>query len=154
MEVLFQIKDIKIKFTEKVINTINTYKQQSNESLEAGGILIGRENVENGNTIIEYITVPLKKDLRRRYEFIRRDKGHQKYLDKIWGQGNVHIYFGEWHTHPEDYPMYSTIDLKNWIKLSNTIETKSKYYYFLIAGRREIRIWALNILDKKLKRVY
>ena len=58
----------KVKITEEIINLFKRYRQVEKEP-EAGGILIGREDKNNGNLIIEYATYPMGKDIRKKYRF-------------------------------------------------------------------------------------
>ena len=47
------------------------YIQLGAGSLEAGGILIGKENISDDNIIIRYITEPYADDKRRYNRFIK-----------------------------------------------------------------------------------
>lgn len=139
----------KVKITEEVINLFNRYKQNGKEC-EAGGILIGREDKNNGNLIIEYATYPLEKDIRKRYRFYRKDKGHIDYYNKIYKENNgIYAYIGEWHTHPEKFPTPSLIDKKNWKKIWN--KKGNGDLFNIIVGTKEIRIWKCNL---KIERIY
>ncbi len=42
-------------------------------------------------------------------------------------------YMGEWHTHPEDHPTPSGIDLRNWLDIT---VPRPEPMVFLILGRR------------------
>lgn len=151
MEIKVKIDDVYIKVTKEVVSTMLRYTQMERLQHESGGILIGRQSLEKSVVIIEYLTTPDKKDKSTRTTFIRRDKSHQEYMDKIWKeQGNIHCYVGEWHTHPEDNPQYSNIDYNNWLRLGKNAKTDMQYYFFIIVGRKKIGMWSL---DRKLKRV-
>lgn len=65
----------KIKITEEILSLFEKYRQVGKKT-EAGGILIGREDKNTHNLIIEYATYPLKEDIRKRCRFYRKDKGH------------------------------------------------------------------------------
>lgn len=139
----------KVKITEEVIKLFNRYRQTGKEC-EAGGILIGREDKNNGNLIIEDATYPLKKDIRKRYRFYRKDKGHIDYYNKIYKENNgIYAYIGEWHTHPEKFPTPSLIDKKNWKKIWN--KKGNGDLFNVIVGTEEIRIWKCNL---KIERIY
>ena len=60
-----------IKICEDVISTLFKYRQIEQTSREAGGVLIGRENLDNDNLIIEYATVPMRNDRRTTNRFMR-----------------------------------------------------------------------------------
>ncbi|MGL5634042.1 MAG: Mov34/MPN/PAD-1 family protein [Sarcina sp.] len=141
----------KIKIKDEVINIIKVYKQLKTTDCEAGGMLIGYETL-NGDIIIEYATKPYRWDVRSRYTFNRRDKKHNRILQSIWKeQGNIHVYMGEWHTHPENYPNYSSQDKNNWIKIGS--EMSKDNFIHLILGNNEIGIWNYNVNNKKITKI-
>lgn len=155
MSITIKLRDRSIKITDDVLNLMNTYRQLKNVDFEAGGMLIGRENINTNNLIIEYATEPYKKDKRKRYSFIRRDKEHISFFNKIYNEnGKIYCYIGEWHTHPEKHPSYSSIDLKNWTKIAKSNSDKEKVYYHLILGEDSICIWEYCLLDDIVKKIY
>ena len=108
---------------------------------KAGGILLGRQNISNNNIIIEHHTEPMHGDYQTRLRFLRRDPGHLSFFQELYNNSNGTIgYIGEWHTHPEDIPQYSIIDLKNWRKIHGKSGTNQVQYH-LIAGRNAVAIW-------------
>ena len=52
----------KIKLCHNVLNIMYKYIQQGALSKEAGGILIGKENMSNSNLIINKMTTPMDQD--------------------------------------------------------------------------------------------
>ncbi len=137
----------KIKIEDNVLARIRLFCQIKNNMPESGGILAGRENISNDNMIIENITEPMASDYQSRCRFTRKDPGHITFFQKLYRENNGTVrYIGEWHTHPEDVPHYSIIDLKNWKKIyRNAIEKQSQYH--LIAGRKAIVIWKYSALN-------
>ncbi|MFZ5969396.1 MAG: Mov34/MPN/PAD-1 family protein [Bacillota bacterium] len=155
MSITIELKNKKIKFDNSVVILMNSYRQLSLKDYEAGGILIGRENKETGNLIIEYATIPYEKDKRTRAFFYRKDKQHIEFYNKLYNENNgIYAYIGEWHTHPEDYPNYSYADIKNWGSIAKRNEDKGKIYYHVIVGNKEIRIWEYQYTLKDAKRIY
>ncbi|KOY65396.1 Mov34/MPN/PAD-1 family protein [Clostridium sporogenes] len=153
MSITIDLENKKIKIEDSVINLMNSYKQVHEEDCEAGGILIGRENIDTGNVIIEYATEPCKKDKRERNYFHRKDKKHIEVYNNLYKKHNsIYAYIGEWHTHPEDYPTYSYIDINNWRRITRINSDKKKIYYHVIVGNKDLRIWEYNV--KQIKRVY
>lgn len=119
------------------------YIQYNFEDTEAGGILIGWENIDNGNVVIDEATVPMKKDIRKRTSFIRKDVGHIDYYKELYCRSEgIYAYYGEWHTHPEDYPFYSGIDLESWKNIARE-DSKNKQYHIII-GRKKFTIWEME----------
>ncbi len=137
-------KGRKIKINNEILEHIYKYRQVAESDLEAGGIVIGREIIENNNLIIEYITEPYSNDRRDKFRFKRIDKRHVEYFESVYERFNgIHVYVGEWHTHPEDIPNYSSIDLNNWKKIRKYKDNKVYNYHF-IAGRKNFRIWEVS----------
>lgn len=130
-----------IKLCHNVLNVMYKYIQQGALSKEAGGILIGKENMSNSNLIINKITIPMDQDDSRYNRFIRRDRRHITYFNTIYNKSKKTLrYLGEWHTHPEAVPIYSNIDLKNWEKIYRGADYKNSYYH-IIVGYEVVRIW-------------
>ena len=134
----------KIKLCQNVINTMLKYIQKGFFSKEAGGILMGKENKSNENIIINHITVPMSKDERKHNRFIRKDKRHIELFENLYKESDETLrYIGEWHTHPEAIPNFSSIDLKNWKKISKDSNVDNNYYH-IIVGYEAIRMWEIN----------
>ena len=148
-EIIIENNSRKIKITNNIIEVFQKYRQ-INDEFEAGGILIARENKYTNNLIIEYATYPFKEDIRKKYRFYRKDIGHINYYNYIYNKNNgIYAYIGEWHTHPEDYPNPSSIDIRNWKKIWK--ENKEKDLINIIVGIKQIGIWKCN---EKIERIY
>lgn len=130
----------KVKLCNSVIALIKKYRQLNAEDAEAGGVLIARENREGNTLVIEYATEPMVEDQRNRYRFYRKDQGHLDFYKKVYSENQgVYAYIGEWHTHPEQIPHYSIIDIKNWKRISKQSNMMPQFH--LIAGISAFRIW-------------
>ena len=141
----------KVKIKNEVMEILKSYKQLDKNDCEAGGILIGYETL-NGDIIIEYITEPFKRDIRKRFSFDRIDEKHNTILKSIWEkEGNIHAYMGEWHTHPEDYPNYSFKDKKNWIKIGGKLN-KDKFIH-IIVGNKSIGVLEYDSNNKQIVKI-
>ncbi|WP_116828022.1 Mov34/MPN/PAD-1 family protein [Pseudomonas syringae] len=102
-----------IYFQPQVLETFKSYIQVEPNDLEAGGLLLGY--VRGSHLEIIEATVPTKFDKRLRYFFERMQELHDAIAHKRWVQSDGKIrYLGEWHTHPENYPSPSGIDLREW----------------------------------------
>lgn len=136
-------KNRKIKICISIIEIMYRYIQKTSSDAEAGGIIVGRENLGNENLIFEYATEPMKNDIRTRFRFIRKDFGHIDFYRYLYSEyDGIYAYYGEWHTHPEDIPRYSIIDLNNWRKISREIPTNVQYH--IIVGRKQLRMWEMQ----------
>lgn len=85
----------------------------------------------------------MRNDKQTRTRFIRQDQEHVEWFEKIYVESNNTIrYVGEWHTHPEDVPHYSSLDMLNWRKIKK-YANKSVIHYHIIAGRKALAIWKI-----------
>lgn len=145
----------KFKFSDEVLNLMITYVQDKRYKREAGGVLIGRFIKNSKHIVVDEISVPMAGDIRSRTFFKRGVKKHQELIDKAWESSNGTMnYLGEWHTHPENYPSPSNVDLASW-KLKLTKDTfSSRYLYFIIVGIKEISVWEGDRRKLKIKKLF
>lgn len=131
----------RIKIKDSVIDLFKKYIQYKQNSLESGGVIIGKENLQNNYYTIGYATEPCKNDKRKRNRFKRLDTKHVEICNLIYLRScKIYRYVGEWHTHPEPIPQYSDIDLKNWEKIAKGSDEISLYFH-IIVGYEAYRIW-------------
>ena len=122
--IVTESKNRKIKICDQILEEIYSQIQKNDYDPEKGGIIVGRENLNNENIILEYISKPLKNDICTRTRYTRKDEGHLKYFEKLYNENNgVYAYWGEWHTHPED---------------------PKGVQYHIIAGRKAFSIWRMQ----------
>lgn len=98
-----------------VLEILSTFRQCQPTDTEAGGILIGsyREN----HIHIVSATTPKSEDIRTRFSFFRRSPEHQAIATRAWKSSKkTQTIVGEWHTHPENDPAPSSLDLAEWWK--------------------------------------
>lgn len=127
------------------------YIQKEINSKEAGGILVGKENKSNKNIIVNHITVPMLEDKRKYNKFIRKDKKHVEIFKNLYKRSKETLrYIGEWHTHPEAVPSFSSIDLNNWIKICKDSNYDNDYYHVII-GYEAVRIWTMNNKESQIR---
>ncbi|AJD53587.1 hypothetical protein TH3_17425 [Thalassospira xiamenensis M-5 = DSM 17429] len=93
------------------------FRQVKESDTEAGGLLLGLRKGPHFH--LTHLTSPTKTDRRTRYSF-ERDKFYHSYVtSKLWNETEGQVrYLGEWHTHPENDPTPSCIDISEWIKLA------------------------------------
>lgn len=135
----FSYQDYKIKISKSVLEQIYQYRQVSFFSSESGGVLIGRQIISTGNLVIDHCTVPMPLDVCKRTRYLRKDPKHIEFFTTLrQRENNIYAYVGEWHTHPEHIPSYSSMDLRNWERIGKESSTP---HFHLIAGIRALRIW-------------
>lgn len=128
----FGPSDALLLIEPQVLQRLVTFKQLDTSEPEAGGILLGFRRAHH--THVSDVTVPTKHEVRRRFSFFRNATDHQRVATRRWKQsGETMDYVGEWHTHPEDDPCPSGVDLQNWRKIASEA---SRPMLFLIVGRR------------------
>lgn len=134
-------EDRAIKISDKMLLLIKTHIQDDYTKSESGGVLIARENISNSNLIIEHMTTPFTGDLQSRFGYTRQDKQHVMIFQNLYQENaGIYFYIGEWHTHPEQIPNYSSVDEKNWKRIAKE-NAEENIFYHLIAGTIAFRIW-------------
>lgn len=115
----------------QVLERLAAFRQMATSAPEAGGILMGYRR--GPHTHVTEATLPTARDVQRRFGFFRHATHHQRVALRRWKEsGETMDYVGEWHTHPEDDPSPSGIDLRHW---RNIAQASSKPMAFLIVGR-------------------
>ena len=111
--VFIDSSDNHIVIMSEVVQRLNSYRQMHYASTEAGGTLIGERRGQH--IVVTHISEPGPGDIRSRNQVERKGEHHQKKVDELFQQSNGFlVYLGEWHTHPEDFPQPSYIDIKSW----------------------------------------
>ncbi|UOH74194.1 Mov34/MPN/PAD-1 family protein [Acinetobacter schindleri] len=115
------------------------YRQINQYDIEACGVLIGTKDSVSNHYWIESVTVPMPKDIRRRYSFIMKDPKHQQTVDRAYIDSNgTSVYLGTWHSHPQAVPVPSHIDYQDW--QSCLKRNPDRNLFFIIIGLEQIRI--------------
>jgi integrative and conjugative element protein (TIGR02256 family) len=141
-EEVFLLPDNKILcIRPQALEKMDQYRQIRWSDKEAGGILIGRILVEDGNYIIDDVSEPMPTDRRSRTRFSRNPEGHQGYFNDVWDREDGRcFYLGEWHTHPQRVPIPSSVDRKDWNRLL-TIGYETGCLFFIIVGIEDLKVW-------------
>ncbi|MCE5364418.1 Mov34/MPN/PAD-1 family protein [Pseudomonas anguilliseptica] len=102
------------------------------------GILLG--HVRGMHLEILEATEPAPNDRRFKYFFERMIDGHQAISERRWRDSNGLIrYVGEWHTHPEDSPTPSGLDISEWQMLAGS-RRDGRPMLAAIVGRQDLRV--------------
>lgn len=125
-----------ILLTPEVLATFSKY-QQAGSKTEAGGYLIGREF--GRQLVVEVATEPGIGDIRKRFFFKRNKYRGQKIVDEIWeDSGKKMIIAGEWHSHPEHFPIPSETDIREAMKSFTKGHFPLGFALIVIVGKRAI----------------
>ena len=91
-----------------------SFAQLRPQDPEGGGLLLGQYK-EGGHIDISAYTTPQPEDTRRRCFFFPQSRKHSEKAIKAWACSDHTVtWCGEWHTHPEDHPTPSLLDLNQW----------------------------------------
>lgn len=135
----------KLEISSHALSRMLAYVQDTRPKPEAGGVLIGRYIRDSSNIVIDEATVPMAGDLSLRFSFRRTRQPHQQALDQLWlSSGGTITYVGEWHTHPEDIPVPSDTDIKNWQERLKKDVFSGDTLFFIIVGIKILRVWEGN----------
>lgn len=131
------IENITITLSPESLEILDRHIQRQPADLESGGIILGR--VMGDAIEIQRLSVPTELDKRSRITFDRHRLSAQIVINHE--HANTHgqvTYLGEWHTHPEDDPTPSGVDITMIKKqfAENTIHTN--FLILLIQGRKTL----------------
>jgi len=120
-------------FDRAVFNGISSFVQSRGFHREQGGLLLGQRKKEALH--ITDCTFPGRLDGRSRFRFVRRDPKHQTIAYRKWlSTSKTTDWIGEWHTHPEKYPVPSITDRSTW---QNQCNNRMDAMTYLIIGMSE-----------------
>lgn len=105
---------------------------------ESGGVLLG--TVHERGLLVTVATTPSRLDRRFRYLFERLPFGHRALAKRLWrATAGTIRYIGEWHTHAQDIPTPSGIDLDEWRKLAK-VRADGRPLLAVIVGRGALHV--------------
>lgn len=134
-----------LQIGEDALGAMLSFAQHAPDSLEAGGLLLGRLLRGGRDVVIDSVTVPMEGDERTRFTFFRTAEGHQRIIDEVWeASGGTTTFLGDWHTHAEPRPSPSGVDLENWVRMLREDKRDDEACFFLIVGQVEIVAWEGN----------
>ncbi|NTW01769.1 MAG: hypothetical protein HGA19_10815 [Oscillochloris sp.] len=120
------------------------YRQLKRTAPEAGGVLLGRLIRASRDIVVDVATEPGLGDKAYRFSFRRAQKRTQLLINQAWQESSgTRNYLGEWHTHPEDDPSPSTVDLLNWRRIASSTIYEQESLLFVVVGRVHMRMWEL-----------
>lgn len=121
-----------------VLEVFRKHAQLDASAPESGGLLLG--HVRDPHLEILEATEPTFWDRRLKYFFERSWRGHRTVAERRWRESEGLIrYVGEWHTHPEDYPVPSYVDRTEWLELARKRKDK-RPVLALIVGRKALHV--------------
>lgn len=142
MNLLFKVTSMqRLIITSQAIEQLLAYVQRRCWQRESGGVLLGRHLLDSEDVVVDEVTSPQSSDRRTRFSFFRSKK-HEDIARERWlAEANTLAYLGLWHTHPEDSPTPSAVDLEDWQQAVANDTFDGARLFFPIVGRKEIRVW-------------
>lgn len=129
-----------------VVSAFASFRQHRLEDTEAGGVLLGRRRGQHVEVV--HATRPYSSDTRKPRSFAREAQGHQQEAEQKWlGSDGFIGYVGEWHTHREDIPTPSPIDIGEWRRLSRS-STMGFPLVAAIIGTFRLCLWRIDGKDR------
>ena len=112
-EVLIDFDKVMLRIHSEVILIFEKYKQEGINKKESGGVLSGFY-LDDYSYRITDASEPSKLDKSSKFSFNRAKESAQEFINNLFKKSKgKKIYLGEWHTHPEDIPTPSYIDIKS-----------------------------------------
>lgn len=118
-----------LELSPSVLHRFKTYRQNIRR-FEAGGLLFAEFCLPT--ITIKEATRPHRKDKRSRYGFIPCRNIQRKLISQRFDLGFHFI--GEWHTHPEDDPSPSSLDLNSMHDSFIKSKHELNFFVMIIAG--------------------
>ncbi|AZG34008.1 Mov34/MPN/PAD-1 family protein [Shewanella psychromarinicola] len=141
-EYLLEVKEFgSIRIPNNIIERISTFRQLDSMDSESGGVLLGSHLNSIGRLKITDFTTPLKNDRQTRNSFFRSNQ-HNIEVQKVWKESCRRVTFlGLWHTHAEDIPTPSSVDIDDWKVTLRTSLYDGEGLVFLIIGNKSAKFW-------------
>jgi integrative and conjugative element protein (TIGR02256 family) len=135
-----------VYFSQSVLEVFERHVQ-SDSGTEAGGILLGY--VRGKHLELLEASEPTRQDRRLRYFFERMIHGHKSLADRRWSESNGLVrYIGEWHTHPQEIPSPSSIDISEWQILAQD-RVDRRPLLAVIVGRKNLHVELMHSSGKR-----
>ena len=143
MRLTFRIgQESRLVLNSDALETMRTFAQHRWWQAEAGGVLLGRILLDSKDIVVDEVTAPQPKDRRTRFSFFR-SKQHDAIARRRWKEANSTMaYLGLWHTHPQEDPVPSSTDLRDWERALAEDTFDGSRLFFPIVGTKRIRVWA------------
>ncbi len=135
-----------------VNENLSSFRQNSSNTPESCGYILGYKDKFTENITLSDITVPQKNDYRNRVYCILKDLSHKLML-KLQAN-NKNYYMGVWHTHPQTNPTPSNIDWEDWNRTLVEDKTGCEYAFFIIVGTSKTRIWVGSYSDYSITEIF
>lgn len=118
-----------VVISDECVRSLEARRQTGPNATEQGGQLFAR--VDSG--CLEIVIATDVQGSRRRFSFRPNRRSEQKQINDLFGDG-LH-YVGDWHTHPEDMPLPSALDVEKITDLFEKSNHQLEWLVLIIVGR-------------------
>jgi integrative and conjugative element protein (TIGR02256 family) len=125
-----------VRLSARALAAIATHAAASADGRETGGILLGFDESELGETLVMEAGDP-GSDAERRPDFFKRDLAHAQRLADEALANTSSRWIGEWHTHPGGALAPSRTDLRTYRSFLRDPELGFGFFLALIVGPGE-----------------
>jgi integrative and conjugative element protein (TIGR02256 family) len=108
VEIELNKNDLKIMISKDINNKLNELIQKN--GFERAGSLMGQIYTKSNTIVITHI-LEAEYKLQDKYNVEVNNHLLNEMITKIWEEDNTMAYVGDWHTHPEDNPIISSVDI-------------------------------------------
>lgn len=122
--------NIVINFDKEVIDLFEQHKQLAKNTPESGGQIFAHHS--KGEVFVSRATGLRDGDRRERFLFWPNRRQERKEIKKMYSEG--YHYIGDWHTHPEEIPTPSLVDIKNILECFQKSKHDLKFFVMVIVG--------------------
>jgi len=126
----------RLEIEEHILARFRGFRQSPINPLESGGILMGRKIGKL--FIIDFASTPGEGDYREYNRFVRNKEQAQNiiYRERVRSD-NRRIYLGEWHTHNQEKPSPSGLDLEEWELTFRSSKLSIRFMLCIIVGSKD-----------------
>ncbi|MFC1764799.1 Mov34/MPN/PAD-1 family protein [Planctomycetota bacterium] len=127
-----------LEITLPVMQTFKRY-QQTGRACEAGGLLFAQMLLPK--IVVDEASHPNEKDKRYRFSFIPFRNAQRRMIQDRFKRG-LH-FIGEWHTHPQQSPAPSSLDLNSMHDSFVKSKHELNAFVMIIVGsqKAQLRLW-------------
>ena len=134
---------VNVMVSSLVCDTWQESKQIAITDTEQFGVLVGSKSCDENRFWIEHCSSSQPTDVSKRASFILQAPFHQELVDRIFVQScGESGYIGTWHTHPEEVPIPSNLDLKDWRQCIH--RNPDRQLFFAIIGTQKVKIFTFK----------
>lgn len=118
--------------TDEAVSHFMSHRQLRLWSREAGGQLFA--TFDGPTVTIREVTGPRKTDRRGRTRYLPDRAAENLEITRMYSRG-LH-FVGDWHTHPQDNPEPSGLDLESLAECVRESEHQLRGFFLIVVGRR------------------